>query len=89
MKKYLVIGLLAAGLVLGRVISVYAEGHEVNLTVDIGKLSGNTTYQIGGTVNIPGLGSQELHFPISELEFPLDVYMVSVGGNIAFAEKWS
>ena len=88
MKKYLVISFLVVGLVLGRVALAYDRGYKVNFTLGIGKLSGNTTYQIGGTANISGLGSQELHFPVSELEFPLDVYMVSMGGNIAFAEKW-
>jgi len=88
MKRYLVISFLAVGLVLGGVTSVYAEGHEVNLTLGIGKLSGDTTYQIGGIVETPGSPSLELHFPISQLEFPLDVYMASVEGSIAFREKW-
>ncbi len=82
------VGFLVIGLVLGGVASVYAEGSKVNLTLGIDKASGDTTYQIGGTLDVPGLGTQELHFPISELEFPLDVYMVSVGGSIEFREKW-
>jgi outer membrane protease len=65
----------------------YAEGPKVDLTLGIGMLTGDTTYQIGGTVVTPS-GSGELHFPISELEFPLDVYMISVEGSIEFAEKW-
>ncbi len=88
MKRYLVISFLAVGLVLGGVASAYAEEYKVNLTLGIDKPSGDTTYQIGGTIDITGLGSQKLHFPISQLEFPLDVYMVSVGGSIEFAEKW-
>lgn len=59
----------------------------VDLAVGIGALSGHTTYQIGGTVSTP-LGSGEVHFPISELEFPLDVYMVSLEGSIGFTERW-
>jgi len=60
---------------------------ESYITVGIGKLGGDTTYQIGGTVVTP-LGSGQVHFPISELEFPLDVWMVSVEGSKEFAEKW-
>jgi len=76
------------GLVLGGVASVYAEGSKVNLTLGIDKASGDTTYQIGGTIDLAGGESEEIHFPLSQLEFPLDVYMVSVGGSIEFAEKW-
>lgn len=64
-----------------------AEVEGVDLEIGIGALSGHTTYQIGGTVSTP-LGSGEVHFPISELEFPLDVFMVSLEGSIGFAERW-
>jgi len=60
---------------------------ESYITIGIGKLSGDTTYQIGGNYVTP-LGSGQVHFPISELEFPLDVWMVSVEGSKEFAEKW-
>jgi len=83
MKRYLVISFLVVGLAVGGVASAYAEGPGVNLTLGIGKSGGDSTYQIGGTVD-----HEELHFPISELEFPLDVYMVSVGGSIELREKW-
>jgi len=63
------------------------RGSESYITVGIGKLGGDTTYQIGGTVVTP-LGSGQLHFPISELEFPLDVWMASLEGSKEFAEKW-
>ncbi|MEA3436139.1 MAG: omptin family outer membrane protease [Thermodesulfobacteriota bacterium] len=45
------------------------------------KWEGDTTYQIGGTVSIPG-ATYEYHFPISELAFPLDVYMISMSCSI-------
>ena len=57
-----------------------------DITLGIGKLSGDTTYQIGGTV-VDSSGSYELHFPISELEFPLDVNMISVEGSVE-ADIW-
>lgn len=59
----------------------------VDLAVGIGALRGHTTYQIGGRISTP-LGSGEVHFPISELEFPLDVYMASAEGSIGFGNKW-
>ncbi len=60
---------------------------ESYVAVGIGSLSGATTYQIGGTV-VTSLGNGQVHFPISELEFPLDVWMVSVEGSKEFADKW-
>ena len=60
---------------------------ESYIAVGIGSLSGDTTYRIGGTV-VTSLGSSQVHFPISELEFPLDVWMVSVEGSKEFADKW-
>jgi hypothetical protein len=59
---------------------------EFDVTAGFGKLSGYTRYQIGGTVSTPS-GGVEVHFPISELEFPMDVNMVSMGAGIGFAEK--
>lgn len=68
-------------------VPAYAERPKVDLRLGIGMLRGDTTYQIGGKIDTP-LGSSEVHFPLSELKFPLDVYMASVGGSIEFAEKW-
>jgi len=64
-----------------------AEVWGLDLAAGIGALSGHTTYQIGGRIFTP-LGSGQVHFPISELEFPLNVYMVSLGTNIEFKNKW-
>jgi outer membrane protease len=68
-------------------VPAYAQAPEVDLTVGTGTLRGHTTYRIGGTVGTAS-GSYDYHFPISELEFPLDVYMFSVRENMQFAEKW-
>lgn len=86
MKK-LVYALLCAFVIGGVGVPAYAERPKLDLTLGHGMLSGDTTYQIGGTVDTPS-GSSEIHFPLSELEFPLDVYMLSVGGSLEFAEKW-
>jgi len=63
------------------------QGSDSYITIGIGKLSGDTTYQIGGALSTPS-GSSQLHFPISELEFPLDIWMISVEGSKEFAKKW-
>ncbi len=86
MKKLICI-LLCAFVVETVGVSAYAEDPEVEVILDVGKLTGHTTYQVGGTVHTPS-GTEEVHFPISELKFPLDVYMVSAEGSIEFEEKW-
>jgi len=86
MKK-LVFILLWAFVIGSLGVPVYAEGPKVDFTLGIGQLRGDTTYQIGGKYVTPST-SGEYRFPISKLEFPLDVYMVSGGGSIEFAEKW-
>jgi len=63
------------------------QGSDSYITIGIARLSGDTIYQIGGKYVTPS-ASGEYHFPISELEFPLDVWMVSVEGSKEFAEKW-
>jgi outer membrane protease len=67
-----------------------SEGAEGYVTTGIGKLQGDTTYRIGGKVYGPGsgFGAGEVGFPISELEFDIDIYMVSLGGGVKFAKDW-
>ncbi len=70
-------------------ISSFAQGPSYDLSVGIGKLDGDTTYQIGGKVTNDSIhGNYVQHDPTSELEFPLDVYMLSVEGNVHFSKKW-
>jgi hypothetical protein len=71
----------------GRGVPSYAQAPVVAVSAGTGTLRGHTTYRIGGTVDTAS-GSYDYHFPISELEFPLDVYMFSVTGAVQFAEKW-
>ena len=63
-----------------------AIGPRLHLTLGAEKWEGDTTYQIGGTVSTPS-ATYEYHFPISELEFPLDVYMISLSGSIEITKK--
>jgi len=57
------------------------------ISAGTGIMRGNTTYQIGGHVTTP-TGSEDMHFPISELIFPLDVYMANIKGGFEYNEKW-
>lgn len=58
-----------------------------NFTAGGGFMSGHTTYQIGGRVTEPGW-SYDVHFPISELEFPLDVAVLKFGAGACIRERW-
>ncbi len=62
----------------------------LNIAVDLGTgvLRGHTTYQIGGDVDYANSAHEDLRFPISELKFPLDVYMASLSASAEFKEKW-
>ena len=86
MKKLVCV--LLCAFVIGSVgVPAYAERPNFDLMLGLGMLSGDTTYQIGGMLDTPSV-SGKIHFPLSELEFPLDVYMISVEGSIEFVEKW-
>jgi len=84
MKKLTVILLFA--------VIFFIEGtptHAANFDVTAGivKLSGDTTYRIGYPFSDVS-GTYEGYFPFSQLEFPLDVYMLSLGGSIEFSDRW-
>ncbi|MEZ4600490.1 MAG: omptin family outer membrane protease [Syntrophotaleaceae bacterium] len=64
-----------------------AEG-EISASVGGGYLAGDTQYQVGGTV-VDATGVYEIHFPLSELKFPLDAFMVKGTVNVDFAKRWS
>jgi len=59
----------------------------VGICLGVGKLDGYTKYQIGGKVEGPS-GSSYVHFPISELEFPLSVPMVSLEVSTESPGPW-
>ena len=85
MKKLTCILLFTVIFLIGGIPS-YAANFDV--TAGIGKLSGDTTYRIGYPVNYVYFGTYEGYFPFSQLEFPLDVYMFSLGGSIEWAQRW-
>lgn len=61
----------------------------VDLSVGGGYLANDIQYQIGGrTVSADG-SVADLHFPLSELNFPLDSYVVKGQVDVDFADKWA
>jgi outer membrane protease len=80
--------LICGALCIALTITASAENLKIDVNLGTGMLRGNTTYQIGGTINNPYYGIEEVHFPISELAFPLNVYMVSAEGSLEFAERF-
>jgi len=61
---------------------------QVEISVGTGYLAGETEYQIGGTIHLPDGTSKQAHFPLSELNFPLDAYMIKGQLDLGFFEKW-
>ncbi len=53
-----------------------------DITAGIGSLSGDTTYRIGYPVYWVNFGVEGGYFPISQLEFPLDVYLGSIEASL-------
>ncbi|RLJ05345.1 MAG: hypothetical protein DRP14_02035, partial [Candidatus Aenigmatarchaeota archaeon] len=66
--------------------TTFSQGPNTYITVGIGGMSGDTTYQIGGRCVTPS-GSGIYHFSISELTFPLDIWMFSVEESKEFVKK--
>jgi len=60
-----------------------------SLAGGIGTLSGNSTYRIGGNVQYGDGSSTVMHFPISELVFPLDLVMLRLHGRLELSDPWS
>jgi hypothetical protein len=59
----------------------------ISLTSSVESLSGYTQYRIGGYVELATGESGVVRMPISELEFPLDVAMASIGCEISFSKN--
>lgn len=86
-KKFNII-LLSAFLIGSITLLSYANTTEINIMTGIERMSGDSTYQIGGKVETT-TDSGYVRFPISELMFPLDIYMASVGCSVDIEKKWN
>ncbi|MEA2102692.1 MAG: omptin family outer membrane protease [Thermodesulfobacteriota bacterium] len=86
MKK-IFIALLLGFFITISTASIVAAEVDVDFSTDLGLLHGNTTYQIGGGVIYADGSLSSYHFPISELEFPLDVYIASFGIDLTMEKR--
>ncbi len=77
---------LKPGSTLNREEKINYKNYDIFLAAGIGIMRGHTTYQIGNSVDTPD-GSYESHFPLSELVFPLNTYMASLGTSILYRER--
>ncbi len=59
----------------------------VEVSAGVGRLSGDTTYRIGYPVHWVNFGVEEGYFPISQLEFPLDVHLGAISASLG-ADVW-
>ncbi len=75
------VSLLAFVMVLGLAGPAAAGERQFDLFLRSGKLRGDSTYTIGGSVSDNRGNSAEIPDPISELKWPLDVVLVSLGGR--------
>ena len=63
----------------------YPNEISFDLALGIGKLDGDSTYKTGYSSLRPPKDQSELNgFPISKLEFPLDVYLIAGKGVINY-----
>jgi len=63
-----------------------AQSHHWDVNVGVGPMRGHTTYQIGGTVRMAE-DVEELWFPISELEFPINVLQASADTSLMLGKN--
>jgi hypothetical protein len=73
--------LLAGVLSLGMAGPAAADGSRFDLRLGLGLLGGDSTYTIGGEISDNEGNRGYLWDPISELKWPLDVVLVSLGGR--------
>lgn len=82
--KALAIAGLAGGLLAWSGLQAGAGNWTGNIQAGAGYWAGDTTYSIGGSAWTPETGSVELPDKISELTFPYDVPLGTVGGNLLY-----
>lgn len=51
-------------------------------------MTGDTTYSIGGDINYADGDSESVHFPISELEWPMDIWLVRFDASVSINSNW-
>ena len=61
-------------------------GFDISIGTEL--MSGDTTYSIGGATILADGTSGTLHFPISELKWPLDIWLARVDAGIDIGSSW-
>jgi outer membrane protease len=84
MKYFLTI--FAAALIASNAFCEDSHKPALAFSAGMGVMRGHTTYQIGGNFETPD-GNGRRRFPISELEFPLDVPYGSLGAQLGVADR--
>ena len=69
-------------------VTVTTGQAKAEIMVGVEAWSGNNTYQIGYPVHWFDGVVENGYFPFSQLEFPLDIYMVTARGNAEFHDTW-
>jgi len=75
--------IMAVAVALMTPVSAYGENTNGDFWSGIGVLSGDVTYRIGGNFTSPQPGSSAVYpFPLSKLEWPLNVTVMTFGADI-------
>lgn len=61
-------------------------GFDISLGTEL--MGGDTTYSIGGPVSFADGSSQNIHFPLSELEWPLDIWLARLDASVNIGSSW-
>ena len=61
-------------------------GFDISIGTEL--MSGDTTYSIGGATTLADGTSGTLHFPLSELEWPLDIWLARVDAGLYIGSSW-
>jgi len=90
MNRILILGLSMVFVVFGTVS--FAEEQDssgiFDLAVGIEGMGGETTYQIGGNIVYANGASESIHFPLSELEWPLDIWLGRIDAGLNIGDSW-
>lgn len=60
----------------------------LDLAFGVEAMGGDTTYEIGGPVTYANGSSENAHFPISKLEWPLDIWLARLDATINTGSSW-
>ncbi|MDO9043359.1 MAG: omptin family outer membrane protease [Desulfocapsaceae bacterium] len=69
-------------------VTVTTGQAKAEIMVGVESWSGDNTYQIGYPVHWFDGVVENGYFPFSQLEFPLDIYMITARGNAEFHDTW-